>query len=136
MARGLFQDIHQLLAQAPAPGAMQDLELLHLGPVASVGLHAQRQLHAGQDLFLVDHHPQQQAAVLDTGLHVGDIGLGLAVVEVGHEADGRAMADRVEQQFDQALAVVGKAFSMDPSQLAGVHRSITPCEGRVVVPRG
>ncbi len=74
-------------------------------------------------LFVAHHHPQQQAGVFDARLNAAQILAGLGLIEVGHEPDRCAVLDRVQQQLNQALAVMGKTFSIDSTQLRSAHRS-------------
>ncbi|MNR64650.1 hypothetical protein D3C85_1873690 [compost metagenome] len=73
-------------------------------------------MHAGEDFFVVvDHHPQQQAAVLKLGLHAIDVGVRLGFIEISEETNRRAVLHGIEQQVDKAPAIVGKALGVDPA---------------------
>jgi hypothetical protein len=46
-------------------------------------------------------------------LDLVEIGAGLVGIEIGQEPHAGAVSDGVEQQIDQALAIMRKAFSVD-----------------------
>ncbi|MNQ73550.1 hypothetical protein D3C85_882850 [compost metagenome] len=114
--------MHQLLAHATALNAFAHQQLLHFGAVQAIGFLAQCQLYAGHHLFLVDHGQQYQVAIGQAGLDLVEVMVGLLRIQVGHESDRGTLPDCIEQQLDQALAVVGETLNGDTTQLGSIHR--------------